>query len=551
MARIEPRIYRFDQMIEDVRKGILRVPRFQRGFVWRRDQVLELFTSIRLRYPIGSLLIWRTRDRYNSFDKLGPIPVPPDQPVAPAEVGYVLDGHQRLSALFGVLALSDEEAERLRGSERIFLVYYDLKDEKFCHARFPKAYHLPVRYLLSRGDEFTTWIDERRDRTEPGSATRLEWDTWRRRAFTLQTSFAQYQLSYIDVTDASLDEAVNIFWRLNSQGSRVSRTEVFAALTWSEGAFDFTRSATELLQEYPAFDNFGTEPILRAFLASLGENIYADDWAAVLKRHEGELPLAMQSTREAFGRAVRFMDETIGASSGRVVPYALQLVLLTEFFRCSPEASPAARGRLVEWLWASSFSAAYSLGGSATFEDAISRARRLAAGEDLPLLPGHSVFLRAFPRRFHPKSARVRAFHLFLKSLQPRDLRSGDLLINMLANGMADARPVVTRDRSAWRLASRVLVGTGRRDILGDLEKLPLHPMCDEVLASHLISREALEALLAGHEERFLELREETLMQREREFARRFVEIPTDQNELVEEEPEIDVEEHPESEFSL
>ena len=241
------------------------MPRFQRGFVWRRDQVLELFESIRKRYPIGSLLIWRTRERFASFDRVGPIAVPPDEPKSPAEVGYVFDGHQRLSTLFGVFALTDDEAGGLHGAERAFIVYYDLAKEKFCYERYPGQEHLPVRYLLGRDDRLTEWVDARRDATEPGSPAREQWDRLRRRALQLQTTFAQYLLPYIDVTEADLDEAVNIFCKLNSQGKPMRRAEVFAALTWQRDAFDFAGEARPLLADLQVT---ASHPLRAAILAS-------------------------------------------------------------------------------------------------------------------------------------------------------------------------------------------------------------------------------------------------------------------------------------------
>lgn len=544
MARVEPRTFSFEELIEQVRNGVLRVPRFQRGFVWRQDQVLQLFESIKQRYPIGSLLIWRTRGRYSSFGQLGPIAVPDNEPMAPAEVGYVLDGHQRLSTLYGVLALSEETALALKGSQRVFLVYYDLSTEKFAHVRVPNYCQLPLRYLLAAEDHLTPWIDSRRDKTLPNSAERAKWDLWRRRALTLQTTFAQYRVPYLDVTDAELDEAVNIFWRLNSQGSRVRRAEVFAALTWQDGAFDFMGAATRLLQEFPSFTNFGTEPILRALLASLDENIYADDWETVLDTHKSSLPGKMDEVREAFARAIDFLAQSIGALSGRVVPYALQLVLLTEFFRLCQSPDAESRRQLEHWLWASSFSAAYSLGGSLSFNEAIARARRLARGERISLLDGQPL-LRAFPRKFHPKSARVRAFHLFLKALEPRDLRTGLPIPRdeLLRSGMADARAVATQGENGWLMASRLLVGAGRRNVLEDLRVTSMHPERAEILASHALPEPALDALLAGNESLFLKLRERELVAREQAFAAKYVDVPLDPSDTIEDEAEIDVDE--------
>lgn len=558
MARVEPRTLSFEDLIDQVRQGVMRCPRFQRRFVWRGDQVLEFFDSIRLRYPVGSLLIWRTRERYSSFDRVGPIKVSPDQPPAPAEVGYILDGHQRVSALFGVFALNDSDVGELPRADRVFVVHYDLQSEQFIHVRFPEEHHLPVRYLLGREDQLTAWLDGHRDKTEPGTSERARWDTFRRRANYLQTTFAQYRLPYIDVTEAKLDEAVKVFVRVNSQGTPVRQAEVFAALTWHQGDFDFAGATRELLDQHPLYKNFGTEPVLRSLLAALGKSLYTSDWEAVLKEHRADLRGAMDAVGEAFGRALDFLGSDFGASSGKVVPYSLHIVLLTEFFRLCPEPEAPARDELLRWLWATSFASAYTSSGSFRIDDDVARARQLARGEAVSLLP-QRLRLRPFPRRFHPKSARVRVFHLFLKTLEPRDLLRGNVIRReqIFLNGMADARAITPGGgRQVWRLASRLVVGSGRGSLLSIFKKFIHQPRIIDMdepssdrpsfitatLASHLITPEAEEALLRGDFERFLSLREKALIEAERNFAKQYVDVPETGEDEVDEEPEIDVE---------
>jgi hypothetical protein len=562
MASVEPRTFTFEGLIAQVRQGILRVPRFQRRFVWRRDQVLHFLDSIRRKYPVGSLLIWRTRERYSSFDRLGPVVIPPDEPKAPAEVGYVLDGHQRLSVIFGVFALDDEAAANLRGTDRLFLVYYDLKLDKFVHARHPERHHLPARYLIDHDDELTGWLDERRDATQPGSKERSTWDGYRRRATQTQTTFAQYRLPYLDVTGATLDEAVNIFSRVNSQGTAVRREEVFAALSWKPTGFDFARAANDLLDQYPLYRSFGTKPILQGVLAALGESIYDANWESILERHGDRLPRVMEEVGESLGSALDFLDRHIGASSGKVVPYSVQIVLLIEFYRLCANPGTATLDELERWLWATSFASAYSSANEVLIDDAVERMHKLARGDETRLLPDRLV-LRPFPRRFHPKSARVRVFHLFLKRCRPRDPSTGEVIepAKLLRNGMGDARKIISGDSHSFRLAGRILVGSRRRPLRRDIEALPAkfqmvpQPLFDSekapvdlatILGSHLIPRDALTALLADDIDTFLDLRERELILRERAFAEQFVDLPADE---FEEEPEIDVEEVPESDL--
>lgn len=88
------------RLIERVVLGELRIPAFQRGFVWNPDKVQFLMDSIYKGYPIGTLLVWRAREQLTSDRALGPYLL--SAPRTDYPIDYVLDGQQRLTSLFGV-----------------------------------------------------------------------------------------------------------------------------------------------------------------------------------------------------------------------------------------------------------------------------------------------------------------------------------------------------------------------------------------------------------------------------------------------------------------
>ena len=58
----DPQVQNLQQIIEDIQRGGLLIPRFQRLFQWTDDQRLTLLQSIREGLPIGSILVWRTTE---------------------------------------------------------------------------------------------------------------------------------------------------------------------------------------------------------------------------------------------------------------------------------------------------------------------------------------------------------------------------------------------------------------------------------------------------------------------------------------------------------
>ena len=83
------------KLLERVSKGEIRIPAFQREFIWEPDRVQFLMDSIYKGYPIGTLLLWRTKEQLQSDRDLGPYTLPDPEEQYP--IDYVLDGQQRLT----------------------------------------------------------------------------------------------------------------------------------------------------------------------------------------------------------------------------------------------------------------------------------------------------------------------------------------------------------------------------------------------------------------------------------------------------------------------
>ena len=125
-TEVVPEVVFLGKLVERVTAGRIRVPKFQRAFVWRQPDLHQLLESVLLGFPIGSILVWDTEENIESTHRIGPVQVapPPDR-----LVGYLLDGQQRVSTLVGTLRLTDDA--RARVDQVDWRVYYDLKDLEF------------------------------------------------------------------------------------------------------------------------------------------------------------------------------------------------------------------------------------------------------------------------------------------------------------------------------------------------------------------------------------------------------------------------------------
>lgn len=526
---VSPQVINIGKLLDRMVKGRLRIPKFQRPFVWPPDQMCDLLDSIQQRFPIGSILIWETDDpSVSSRDEIGPISItsPPK-----GAVSYILDGQQRLATLLGVLRLP--EGANVHWKWKIF---YDLEEGIFFHPRNRdvKPYQIPARTFLITSDfiaECRRIVDYFEKKDNAVRAKELI-----EKAERVTDIFRYYQLPVISITDADIGAAVKIFARLNTHGRPIAPDQMASALTYRENGFHLDSEINHILEALTdhGFGRINRVAILRAVLAAAERDIYDTDWTRVVAGDQPTIDLveAVRICKRTLFNAVEFLQKE-GVISDRLLPYALQIVLLSEFFRLCPEPSSEVREELGRWFWVTSFTGWFATFNSSQAKLAIEEMRELAQGKrqriesvkDEPALP--------FPDRFDGRSARVRAFLLYLVSLEPlalekpEKLSTGDLLPQL---GSRALRYIVSRGLSKElhsSPANRIFLNPAHRGqarkALAEIPKASLSEVC----TSHGIPVEAIGLLQEGKLDDFIKTRLRCLLEGEREFMeKRRVQLP-------------------------
>jgi uncharacterized protein with ParB-like and HNH nuclease domain len=101
------------QTLDKITEGQIRIPAFQREFVWEMDRVAYLMDSIYKGFPFGSLLFWQTKTKLKIERKLGPFDLP--DPKAEYPIFYVLDGQQRITSVFAVFQTNFSPTKAMSG----------------------------------------------------------------------------------------------------------------------------------------------------------------------------------------------------------------------------------------------------------------------------------------------------------------------------------------------------------------------------------------------------------------------------------------------------
>ncbi len=218
-------------ILDHIDNGHIALPEFQRGYVWNRDQVRGLFDSLYRRHPVGGLLVWATESRTATHRG--------DGPLAAGVVKLLLDGQQRMTTIYGVA----------RGHPPKF---FDGKEQTFSGLRFHLENETFEFYQPIKMKDDPLWIDVT-ELLQNGSSSLGAFVASASSNPTLAPKIGEYAgrlsklTSMLDVdlhveevtgTDKTLDIVVDIFNRVNSGGTKLSKGDLALAkicAEWPEG----------------------------------------------------------------------------------------------------------------------------------------------------------------------------------------------------------------------------------------------------------------------------------------------------------------------------
>lgn len=518
---VRPDVNLLETFLNSVRDGHLRVPKFQRPFVWRPDQMIDLFDSIERGYPIGSMLLWETQSPLESLNEVGGLQLP--DPPNGRTVTYVLDGHQRLSTLYGCLYRPDY-VELSAENEWIWRVYRvlgaDPQSARYAHwkaAGPPPANYLPVRSVLKTLD-FLAYARKltSSDRYAGRAGELIE------EAERVAQRIKSYKLSVVTLLGGSLAQAVEVFSRINSKGQSMTPDQMVSALTYKGGGEESLADGIATILERIAAEGFGqvdSTAAFRAVLAVAGEEeVTGARWDVLARRLEGRISQAVEDMDRALSLTVAFLRDEVKVPLARLVPYTNQLMLLTLFFHLRPDPSPEQAQILTRWFWITSWSGYFASVNSSSSRQSIRDMTAFATGERelTDFEGGQGMFdfadqrARPFPEKFDMRSARVRAYILWELRSAPKRYEWAVDQIRALDNNAFRRVSNKVGLPSGSSPANRAMVETPPgMSVRGAI----LNGIADLGLPSDVLDR-----LAEGDDEAFVQARAHLLAMQERQF---------------------------------
>jgi hypothetical protein len=423
--------YPIRKILDQVYSGQIRIPAFQRGFVWDADHVAHFLDSIYKGYPFGSLLFWLTQERLKSERNLGPFELPDPHDKYP--ISYVLDGQQRATSLFITF-----QTELTRPSDPDWRsVYFDLsakgtpQQSQFVALKNPEvdfSIHFPLDSLFNS----VSYRLATARFTRPEDITAID---------QLHSVFKEAQVPIQLMETEDRTTVAIVFERINRMGVELTALELLSAWTWSED-FDLRIKLEQMQEELDdfAFGDIATDPnlVLRCCAAILKSDPSID---ALMNIDGNDIRGNYERVYNGIKGAIDFLRKQLHIETLKTLPYPLLLVPLSVYFavpanamRVTPEAEIST---LKRWFWRCCFAERYSGQTIRAAKTDIQEMVKLREGKQHSL-GAFTVDVRTtfFLSTFRINTARTATFVNMLAQLGPRSFISGNRvdLENVLQN---------------------------------------------------------------------------------------------------------------------
>jgi hypothetical protein len=412
----KPEILRLEEVALMVRSGEIKLPKFQRPFVWKSSDMLKLLDSIYKGYPIGSILIWNSSQKLISERSISGFEVNSNEQNS-YPTNYLLDGQQRLTTLCGALFWNGVE------KDSIWNIQFDLDSQEFKHPREANLINVfPLNKLIQTSDFIRQCMkfDHHEKREE-----------YFRIAERLLKSIKDYKIAVVKIGDMTIEEVAPIFERINSTGRQLTIVDLMMAATWSDG-FDLNTEIQRIREscEELGFDAIGDQIILRTISAAADLGVNKEDIQKLRSKTHTELHEASSRARASLVKALQFFRDEIKVYSFSYIPYALQLTYVAEFFRIADNPSSDQIKHLAKWFWYTSvirYFGTYSSTGQVTKD--LLAFRTFSRGKSARLFEYKELDIsRMFYDKFNLGNAASTAFTLLLNDADPHFTVDGQQL---------------------------------------------------------------------------------------------------------------------------
>jgi hypothetical protein len=326
---------KYESLFVEIDTGQIKLPMFQRDFVWDKEQSSKLIDSILKGFPIGTFIFWKTKEELRSYNEIGnhKLPATPKGDY----VQYILDGQQRITSLYAIrkgIRITKGGKELDYKDIFIDLDYSPQNDEQIVvtEKQTGKQY-VSVHDVLSKplGTFYKNLPYEK--------AAQIE---------TYKGKLTNHDFSSITIKDYPIEVACEVFSRINTGGKVLTVFEIMVAKTYDEAnGFDLAEKYEELRDgsdeekeclTAAKFETLASSTIMQCVAAITVRAVRSRD---ILKIRREAFIANWEPMKTALFMAIDFFRSEPRVPVSQLLPYPAIVVPISYFFHKTGNKKPS------------------------------------------------------------------------------------------------------------------------------------------------------------------------------------------------------------------
>ena len=239
-------------IIDDIKGGRMYLPAIQRKYVWGDNQITRLMDSIMRGYPIGTFMFWKVkkdiinekeysmyefiqdyhdRDKYKNDPAGNPFLFDSEDET----INAVLDGQQRLTSLYIALQGSMRRKlpnKRWKNNDAFPQkeLYFNLHSQPDADQDISYEFKFMTSYDISKNQGNSLWYKVKDILKYYKKKLKPEWESDKIAKDNIsilhKRLFEEEIINYFEVESDSIDSVLDIFVRVNSGGTVLSKSDL-------------------------------------------------------------------------------------------------------------------------------------------------------------------------------------------------------------------------------------------------------------------------------------------------------------------------------------
>ncbi len=423
----KPDSKKYSDLISEVQKGIIKIPKFQRDFVWSIEKTAKLLDSILKGYPIGTFILWQTAERINDIKNVGNLVIPPTPDGSKVE--YVLDGQQRITSLYA--AYLGAKIQKV-GEEKI-------TDYKDIYVNLDVELNENDGQVITSeptGDKYLSLNEVLNFSFKKAKALAVKFSEEELELIdNYSTAFKTYEFSTVVLRKEDIDSAIEVFTRINTGGQTLTLFEIMAAKTYDEKQeFDMQVKWERFVKDLKdiKYESISSTVVL-SVLALILSRTKECKRKTILSLDKQTIINTWDDAISALKDSIDYFRTTYRIPVSHLLPYDSLLVPFAYFFyfkKDKPEADQ--RKYLEEFFWRMSLSFRYSSSTESKLAQDIKRIDAILAG-DRPDYTDVKVYLESpqalIDTNFSAGNSYCKAILCLLAYQEPKDFQDNGRVI--------------------------------------------------------------------------------------------------------------------------